>query len=757
MQHRFARKPAVRSARFATLLIILCMAPGASADAGAQAAKVQREGPTTIDAQSIEGVSGLELTAHGNVELRRGDTSIFSNYLKYNREYGRVEATGGVRIQRDGDRFFGPKLSYDTRVDTGVLDKPTFVIERRRVSRGTADRLEFLGKDHLRLDNATYTTCPVDREDWKLVVGRLDLDFNTEQGHARNVKLRFLHTTIAGLPYLSFPLEDSRKSGFLTPYYAQNTRRGLELGVPIYWNIAPERDATFTPVYMSKRGEQLKTDFRYINHKYSGELKYEYLPYDMAFGASRTGISLQHQQQFTPHLHGTLDLNRVSDSSYFVDLSSQVRQVSVTNLQGEGDLSYNGSLAGWGYGAVARIQRFQTLQDPLAPIVPPYDRVPQLTFSAGRDDLGGFADVNVPAEYVRFSHPTLVEGARYSLDPTIAAPLLAPGWFLTPKLGLHYATYALLRTAPGQPDRQTVSIPWMSVDGGLVFDRPVTWFGQNLTQTFEPRMFYVHIPYRDQNQIPLFDTTLADFDYAQIFTENRFVGGDRFGDANEVTLAATSRLLASSGQEVLRATLGQRFYFSDERVQLTAATPPQTYRHSDMLASIGGSFGHAWTFDASTQFNPRERVTERYGASLRYSPEIAKVLNFSYRFNRDPANPLRQVDLSGQWPVKRGWYAVGRYNYSILDKRLLEGTGGIEYNAGCWVFRAVFQRLQAATQVASTGFFFQLELNGLGGLGTDEAVSILKRSVPGYAVTNPRDQGLVPPSLQPKLPFEQVY
>jgi LPS-assembly protein len=757
MQHRFARKLAVPAARFATLLVILCAATGARAQTGAPAPQAQGDGPTTIDAESIEGVSALEVVARGNVELRRGDLSIFSDYLKYNQEFGRVEASGGVRVKRGGDRFFGPRLSYDTRIDSGVFENPTFVIERQQTSRGTAERLEFLGKDHLRMENATYTTCRADKEDWKLVVGQLDLDFNTEEGHARSAKLRFLDNTIAGLPYVSFPLENSRKSGFLTPYYAQNTRRGLEIGVPVYWNIAPEQDATFTPVYMSKRGLQVKTDYRYIDPRYRGELKVEYLPNDMAFGDTRTGISLQHEQQFTPQLRGVLDLNRVSDDAYFVDLSSQVRQVSVTNLQGDGSLIYNGALAGFAYGATARIQRFQTLQDPLAPIVPPYDRVPQLTLSTGRNDIGGFADLSFPAEYVRFSHPTLVEGARTSLAPTLAAPWLAPGWFLTPKLGLHYATYSLNRTDPSQSDRQTVSIPWLSLDSGLVFDRPVRWFGGDYTQTFEPRAFYVRIPYRDQSQIPLFDTGLADFNYAQIFSENRFTGGDRFGDADELTLAATSRILATTGQELLRATLGQRFYFSDERVGLTADSTLRTYKHSDMLASVGGHITHNWTFDATTQYDPRERLTQRYSASVRYAPEIAKVLNLSYRFNRDPSNPIRQVDLSGQWPVKPGWYAVGRYNYSFLDGRLLEGTGGIEYNAGCWVFRGVFQRLQAATQVASTGFFFQLELNGLGGIGTDETTSILRRSVPGYAITNPRDQRLVPPSLHPQLPFEQVF
>ncbi len=757
MQHRFARKLAVPAARFATLLVILCAASGARAQADAPAPQAADDGPTTIDAQSIEGVSGLEVVARGKVELHRDDLSVFSNYLKFNQEFGRIEASGGVRLQRDGDRFFGPSLSYDTRVDSGVLEKPTFVIERQQTSRGTADKLEFLGKDHLRMDNATYTTCRADKEDWKLVVGKLDLDFNTEVAHARDAKLRFFDTTIAYLPYASFPLENQRKSGFVTPYLSQNTLRGLEFGLPYYWNIAPEQDATIMPVYMSKRGEQLKSEYRYIDPSYSGQMRLEYLPDDLSRGIPRWGVSLQHQQQFTPELRGALDFNRVSDNAYFVDLSSQVREVSVAELQRDGSLSYNGSLAGQSYSAQLHVQRFQTLQDPLAPIVPPYDRMPQLTLSTARNNIGGLADLNVPAEYVRFSHPTLVEGSRMSLNPTIAVPLLAPGWFLTPKLGVRYVDYALNQTVPNQPDRQIVSIPWMSLDGGLVFDRPVNWFGQDLTQTFEPRLYYVRVPYRDQSQIPLFDTALADFNFAQIFSENRFSGGDRFGDANELTLAATTRFLTPNGQEALRATLGQRIYFSSEQVVLTPASTPITYTHSDTLASVGGRLGHAWSFDTTVEYDQRDMLTERYSASARYSPEIAKVLNLGFSFNRDPANPLRQMDLSGQWPVKAGWYAVGRYNYSFLDGRLLEGTGGIEYNAGCWVLRAVFQRLQAATQVASTGFFFQLELNGLGGIGTDEITNMLKRSVPGYAVTNPSNQSLVPPSLRPQLPFQQIY
>ncbi|MEO8145037.1 MAG: LPS-assembly protein LptD, partial [Betaproteobacteria bacterium] len=344
---------------------------------------------------------------------------------------------------------------------------------------------------------------------------------------------------------------------------------------------------------------------------------------------------------------------------------------------------------------------------------------------------------------------------RIAFNPTLAAPFLAPGYFLTPTLGMRYADYRLTHVAAGQAENQTISLPWLSVDGGMTFDRGVNWFGQALTQTFEPRLFYVNAPFRDQSRVPLFDTGLPDFNSSQIFTENRFSGNDRFGDANQLTVAASSRLVTPNGEELLRATLGQRYYFSDERVGLTPTSVLRTRGQSDILASLGGRLSRDFSFDSAIQYNPQLSRPERYSVAARYAPEIAKVVSASYRFNRD--TNLKQVDIAGQWPVAPGWYAMGRWNYSLSESRLLEGIAGLEYNAGCWVFRGAFQRLQAAVQTTSTGIFFQLEFNGFGGLGSDEIVQLLKRSVPGYAITNPTQGALVPPSLQRRLPFEQTF
>jgi len=732
---------------------MLAAALAAAAPAAAQSAKPQAEADrTTIEADAIEGVSDLEVSARGNAEIRRDDMSIFGESLRYNREFGRVEGEGGVRLQRGADRFFGPRLHYNTLDDTGVFESPSYLFERERTARGTAERLEFLGQGRYRFINANYTTCRPGQEDWRLEASELEMDFEEEEGSAVHPRIRFFDTTILAAPYAVFPIGERRKSGLLTPYYAQTSQRGFEFGIPYYWNIAPEYDATLTPVVMGKRGYQLKADARYLGRPYAGNLKFEYLPEDRQTGTSREGVSWQHSHNFPHSTVAQVDYNRVSDDLYFVDLASQVKQVSIGNLPQDAHVTHSGALGRAPYSLQARVQRFQTLQDPLAPIVPPYHRMPQLNFSGAYNDLAGAFDAALPLEFVRFDHPTLVEGSRASMTPTLAAPFLAPGGFFTPKVGLRYASYSLSLDEPARTPE--LAIPWGSLDSGLVFERDSAFFGAGSAQTLEPRLFYVYIPYHNQDAIPLFDTTLADFNYAQLFTENRFVGGDRFGDANQLTLALTTRLLNASGQEGLRATVAQRWYFEDERVGLTPTSPLRTSQESDILASVGGRLGRNWTFDVTTQYNRYLQRGERFVTAVSYRPEPAKVLNASYRFQREV---LEQVDISGQWPLRPGWYGVGRYNYSIRDDKLLEGLAGVEYNAGCWVFRAVVARIQAAAQVSSTAFIFQIEFNGIGAFGTDEVVGILKRNVPGYSVTNPADSQFAPPGARPRLPFEQAY
>jgi LPS-assembly protein len=763
MRQRPTRSPARPAARFATLCLFLFALLGARAsDAGAAptsgaSTAPATKGPITIDAQSIQGISGIEITASGDVQLVQDDTRIFGQYMKLNQEFGRIEATGGVRLVRGANRYFGPRLNYNTQDDTGELPSAHYVVVNQYTGRGSAKRIDFLGSNHVRLHDATYTTCRPDKQDWQVEAHDLDLNFGTGVGTAHDGKLVFFGHTIAAAPYASFPLNDARKSGFLAPFYGHNSRRGIEVAVPYYWNIAPEQDLTLTPGYMTKRGEELGGLYRYLGQTYSGQTRFQYVPDDMVLNKSRYMFSIQQQQQITPSLFGQVNVNKVSDNQYFVDLGSTVAQTSQAELQRLGLLRYTGSALGFGYSLQTQVQSFQTLQDPLAPITPPYNRVPQIDFTGTKDDIAGRFDLTVPAQYVRFTQPTLVEGSRYSFDPTVAMPYLAPGYYFTPKVGLHYASYSLNDAPPTQPLYPSVTVPWLSLDSGLVFQRPINWYGQSAVQTLEPRLFYVYAPYHNQNDIPLFDTATPDFNFAQIFSENRFVGGDRFGDADQITFALTSRLLTPSGQQIARAMFGQQYYFKHYKVLLTPTSPPPDYGSSAYLGSLSGKVLRDLTLETDVEYDPHLSQTQRFSATARYSPEIAKVLNLSYQFDRTQSPEIRQVDLSGEWPVKPGWYAIGRFNYSFEGSVLVEGLAGLEYNAGCWVMRALVQQLQAATQTRSNSILFQIQFNGVGQFGTTDVVDFLKRDVPGYAPTNPSQARFVPPSMQQALPFAQVY
>lgn len=754
MQLHFAH----RRVPVAAFVVAVALACAAQAQAQAPkpapiAAPLREMGPTTIDAEHIEGVGGQETAARGNVELHQDDTVIFSDTLRFNAEFGRIEADGGVRLQQGNDRFSGPSLRYDSINRTGVFEEPSFVMRGDQPARGKAERIEFLGPGHFRMKNGSFTSCEAGREDWRFDSSELDLDYNTQTGTLRDGTLRFFDASFGPIPSISFSLENRRKSGFIAPIYSHTSSGGLELSTPFYWNIAPERDATITPRIISRRGLMLMSEYRYLDRRYTGEARYEVLPNDRLAELTRTALSIAHKQTFSPALSGYLDFNKVSDDAYFVDLSSRASKTSTVNLPRVGFLQYNGTLGAAAYSMQGKIQRFQTLQDPLNPIVSPYQIVPQLTFGASKNDLAGIGDFSLPIEYARFTHSTLVAGDRVVTNPTFAAPIVAAGYFVTPKVGVHYGGYNLVNAPAGTPDRQSLAIPWFSVDSGLVFERNLKLAGQNYSQTLEPRLFYVNIPYRNQSQIPVFDTGVTDFNFAQIFSENRFAGGDRFGDANQLTAAATTRLLgASTGQELLRATIAQQFYFRNQQIGLTPTSVLQSAGSSALLASVGGRISQAWSFDAGYQYS-RENGTERLNAAMRYSPELAKVINLGYRFT---LNTLNQIDVSGQWPLAPGWYGIGRYNFSFQNGLLLEGIGGVEYNAGCWILRVVGHRLQTNTQLATSSLFVQLELGEFARVGSDPA-DLLRRTVPGYTSTHLRPDQAVPANLQPKLPFDLVY
>ena len=703
--------------------------------------KDKRPRPVFVSADRLEGHTGREIDAIGKAELFNGDQFISADRMKYHQDTDIAEAQGGVRVEQRGDILEGSQLKFNLANKTGQLSEPNYRLKDAS-SRGNANMLLFEGEDRYRLRQATYTTCPAGDDDWFLQVDDVEIDNAKKVGTARKVKLTFKDTPILYTPWMDFSFSGKRKSGLLAPLYGYNVRTGIELTVPFYWNIAPNVDATISTRAMSQRGVALNTEFRYLGANLNGNLIAEVLPNDLDTKETRYRVSFGHSQTFGKHWLSRLDYNRVSDDTYFRDLGNTMNLTSRTNLLQQGLVAYNRNLGDNGtMNVTTLVQQFQTIQDPRNSIVPPYKRLPQVTLNANKPDVLGL-DFNLVSSWTNFSHPTLVSGQRVTFFPSVSYPMRSAFGYITPKVGIHHTTYNL--ESPGsssgvpQDTDPSRTLPLFSVDSSVMFDRKTELRGERFTQTLEPRLFYVYVPFRDQNSLPNFDSAKTDFSFAQMLTENRFSGSDRINDANQLTFALTSRLIeADTGKERLRLAIGHQISFIDRRITLDA--PSTINRRPDFIAAITGFITPTISSDTSVQFDHNRLMADVVRSGLSYRPEPGRVVNFGYRFTRDV---LHQVDASSQWRWSERWQTVARLNYSLQDQKILEGLAGLEYNACCWSLRFVVQHLTLATQKTTTAAFLQLELNGLMQIGSNP-LQVLQRSIPGYTRTGSQGSGTV--------------
>ncbi len=692
----------------------------------AGSAAAGKAGPLFVTADRIESTAANVIEASGHVEAHQAGQNFFANWLRYDTTLSQVEARGQVRLEQAALQVAGDTLKFNLDDYSGELTQPVYRFPAQQ-GRGNADRIEFIDENHFKLQDATYTTCSADNDDWFLKVGDLDIDRTRSVGTARHASLQFLGVPILYTPWVDFPLSDARKTGMLAPTFGTTERSGLDILVPYYLNLAPNYDATLYPRLLSKRGVQLGGEFRYLLAGARGENRLEYLPNDSEAERSRWSVALKNETILNANTQAGMVFNRVSDDDYFRDLSNLISITSLTHLNREAWLTTQH--ANWR--AELRAQSYQTLQDSTSTIhiLEPYARLPQARLGMTKTFENGL-EFRLDSEATRFAHPTQTEGTRALAYPTLRLPLANSFGFFTPQIGWHSSYYDL----DDSVDKQRISrnVPILSLDSGVTFDRPFRFAGHDFEQTLEPRAYYVYAPYRNQDAIPVFDTALLDFSYAQMFTENQFIGGDRVNDANQLTLAVTSRFIeAESGLERLQVTLGQRYYFSAQQVSLPGV-PPRTSSATDLLAAVSGQITRDWRIDTAWQFDTQNGTTIRQNLGASYRPGPGRALNFGYRFIDQTTE---QVDLSAQWPLARRWYGMFRYNYSFQDDKLVEGLAGLEYNGGCWAVRAVFQRLATKEDQSTDALFFQLELSGMGRLGANP-LDVLKQSVPGYRPSN---------------------
>lgn len=674
---------------------------------------------------------------------------------------GAVRATDFI-----GDREPGtvPQLATERLTGSNAIQSSyqPRLKSQMNASRGDARTVLFEGQNKKRLFDARYTTCEADVDDWYIKASELELDEYTKTGTAKNARVEFKGVPFLYTPWINFSYLNQRKSGLLAPKWGTTTESGFELTMPYYWNIAPDMDATLGVRLLSKRGTQYQGEFRYLGETYSGQDNIEYLPDDNQNGEDRYYANLNHIQSFGNGWSGGYNIEKVSDDEYFSELDTHITATSRVNLLQQGFVNYgidSQEIGTWAFNGL--VQRYQTLDE----VSFPYERLPQLTLSGTKD----WANVsgNLYGQWVSFDRDksapvvfsttsggrveTDVTGSRFTAYPSVSFPFARPYGYVTPKFGVHYTSYQLdddrfeefddnnNLVGSGIYNSDSRSLPIFSLDSGLFYDRDMRVVNNRYTQTLEPRLFYVYIPYEDQSGLPIFDSAEADLNLGTLFMENQFVGNDRINNANQLSLAVTTRMIDQrTGIQRLAATLGQRFYFTDQKVTIPG-TAPRENNSSDIVTALTARLLSNWNVDLAWQYNTDSERTTKSNIGARYNPEPGKTLNLSYRYTEER---LEQIDVSGQWPLAPQWYGVGRWNYSLRENQPIEGLAGVEYDAGCWQARAVMQRVSTLAANANYAFFFQLELGGIASIGSNP-LRLLERSIPGYASSN-----IIPPFEQ---------
>ena len=702
----------------------LCLIPEQPFELPPPAEGAEPIDPDTLEiaTSSIAGVSINEL-ALGDVEIRYGEGKITAQGLLWDPNGG-ADLTGRVEVRGPEVLVFGEDAHYDPNAEKVSLAAAGFDLPTRP-ARGSAQQIEVTSESRISLTSMLFTTCPPDNLSWEISAKSAELDANEGVGRARGVKLDFKGVPVLYVPYFSFPINAERKSGFLTPDISSRDRTGFDLSVPYYFNLAPNYDLTLEPRYMSKRGTQVRTDYRYLLRNSRGEFGLEYLPDDQETNTERSYANLRHESLFgaQDQFEVVSGIEEVSDDTYFEDLGTSLAVTSQTHLNRFVDLTFFAP----NWSVLTRVQNYQTIDPELTEIDYPYERTPQIVFD-GRWG-GGLVRFDSDTELVNFDRNVGTTGWRFDSTQEVSLRFARAGMFLTPAIALRQTNYWIDNPASGEDDTPSRALPIGSLDMGMTFERNAVGDRRTWLQTIEPRLLYLRVPFEDQSNLPVFDTIVPDFNLIQLFRKYQFVGPDRIADTDQLSFGVTTRLIdAANGRERLTGTLGQTRYLNPQQVTLPGTAPTATDA-SDYVAELGVGLRDSWALDVGYQWNSETSTTARTETRLEYRPKEDRLFGISYRFRRDA---LEQSDFSLVWPLAQRWRLIGRYSYSLLDKERLEDFIGWEYNACCWRLRMVNRNyVSRRTGETDNSISIQLELKGLSQRATSPD-ELLDRGILGY-------------------------
>ena len=711
-------------------------------------------------------------TFTGDVQMSRADQQSTAKAANYDSVSDVLDLNGNVFYHDEGVAMHSESAMLNLASDQAKLRDVQFISPTTPL-RGKAQAYYRESKTLSNYKDVAYTSCRPGNQDWVIHASDLEMDKVSGKGTAKHTWLEFKGLPVFYSPMLSFPIDNRRQSGFLAPSFGSTKYSGFRVAAPYYWNIAPNYDATFTPRELSKRGPLFSTLFRHMNEQSQSKVGVEFMPYDSELKTTRYLGSIQNSTTITPNINSTLDLNYVSDQTYFAELGNALSFANINYLKSSADVSYHNQDVDF----TTAMVNYQSINTTISDAALPYRTLPRVNLNLNHEFKSVVPLVtNMENEYVYFQQSNLVNGQRMHTRPSISTPLTNASSFFTPKLSLDYTQYALNNitstnliasgiTSSNASNSISRTLPVFSADSGLFFERDVNIANGAFTHTLEPRLFYLYIPTTTQSNIPDFDSAQYDFQYGAMFRENSFSGTDRIQNANQVTTALTSRLIDSSGLERLNLNVGEIFYFQDRQVALPSEGVPNQVAYfnqqsySNVVTDLTSQLSKQISFVSGMQWNPVRNDFERLKAGLHYRTETNTLFNARYYNRKNPLIPyvspdivttdIQETDLSARFPIYDNWSLMGRWQYSLLLKKSQDTFFGIEKENCCWRFRVALRRYinnispntsTPNTVIATTpgtpqnGIFFEFELKGITSIG-DAMDEFLGRELYGYKGT----------------------
>ncbi|MGX5202860.1 LPS-assembly protein LptD [Aliikangiella sp. IMCC44632] len=711
----------------------------------AQAYTLERS--LSADAMPVNNETRIQLT--GNVEAKDSESWLRADKLTLEKATQVSQVSGNVRYESAELFFSSQQIIMDEAQDTLTVDSALFYLFQSQAN-GTAQQLKVTNREHLALRELSFSTCPVEEPAWQLTAERMEIDQQNGVGEAWGSVLRVKDVPVIYLPYISFPTDDRRKTGLLTPSFNSDDRDGVDFSLPFYWNLAPHADLTIAPRYIEKRGSGLEAEVRYMTTN-------SYTEYELAALASDRRYLNQLQQNSTAqvakseanrwfshfsnktnlgeHWSLNIDTQRVSDIDYFRDFSSGIESANETQLASELRLNYQDDI--W------QLDFFTLSHQSLIgrnsyQYLPSFRGVGQVQTKQG-------LEFHLSSEATRFHHrdPAKTVGQRYHIAPSVSFPKRQSWGFIIPKLSYWATQYQQEVSATSTKSSAQRSLPLLSVDSGLYFERGLKWGAEQFTQTLEPRLFYAYVPYREQTDINVFDTTLNEFSFARLWQVNRFNGIDRVGDTNQISLSVTNRILSDrSGDELASFTIGRQYQLSEPRVQLS--NEENLARQSPWLAQAKVNVANGLSVAGLIDWDPDLNQTNRAQIQLNFEPKTNHIVNLSHRY-RDLAGQMHEeLDFAFALPVNERWRLLGRWYNDLNRGQLIEALAGVEYESCCWVVRIVAQKflnsqldglgqpLEFGDDRYQNGVSLQFIFKGLGSAGKSGLKNVLQSSIVGY-------------------------